>query len=124
VNVQSAGGAASGVTAVTGTTPTTMASPPPTAAMTGTLAGISQQLGMSATAVQGALGQGQSISDLATQQGVSRSALVASVQAQIQQSRQANGHLPIAGAVLDRMVNRAFDHHRRAQSPGTAGAAG
>jgi hypothetical protein len=103
-----------GVTAVSGTSPTTMTSPPPTPALDGTLSGIAQQLGMSTGSVQSALKQGSSITQLAAQQGVSRSSLVSSVQAQIQQARQTNGQPPADQTQLDRMVNRAFDRAQRA----------
>ncbi len=89
--------------------PTTMASPPPTAALNGTLAGIAQQLGMNTGDVQSALGQGASITSLASRQGVSRSSLVNSVQDAIQSSRAQNGLAPLDETVLARMVNRAFD---------------
>jgi hypothetical protein len=103
---------AAGLSSVHGT-PTTMTSPPPTAALNGTLAGISGQLGMSMSDVQSALKSGQSITSLAAQQGVSRSALVSSVQAQVQSARQQAGQPPADRTVLDRMVNRAFDRTQR-----------
>jgi hypothetical protein len=90
-----------------------MASPPPTPALHGTLAGISQQLRMSMSSVQGALKQGSSIAQLAQQQGVSRDALVQSIENQIQQTRQSAGQPPIDSSTLERLVNRAVDHHRR-----------
>jgi len=101
------------VRAVTGTTPTTMTSPPPTPALGGTLSGIAGQLGMSLSSVQTALKSGHSIKDLAQQQGVSQSSLVSFVQKQIQQGRQANGREPVDQVTLDRLVSRAFAHHRR-----------
>ncbi len=121
MTVQSLGGVGPGVSAVSGTTPTTMTSPPPSPAMNGTLKGISQQLGMSTGNVQSALRQGQSITDLAQQQNVSRSSLVQSAEGQIQRLRQASGQSPIDSTVLDRMVNRAFDHHRPAPATGDGG---
>ena len=63
-------------------------------------------------ALRSALSQGQSITDLAQQKGVSRDSLVQSVESQIQQNRQANGQDPLDQTTLDRMVNRAFDRHR------------
>ena len=90
-----------------------MTSPAPTPALNGTLAGIAQQLGMSVPNVQSALKQGSSVTDLANQQRVSRDALVSQVQAQIQQTRQTNGHPAVDQPTLDRMVNRAFDGQRR-----------
>lgn len=93
--------------------PTTMASPPPTPALNGTLSGISGQLGMSMSAVQAALKGGESITSLASQQGVSRWELMQSVQAAVQATRQESGQPPLDEAVLDRMVNRAFDRTQR-----------
>lgn len=122
VDIQSLGGSNPAITAVSGTTPTTMTSPPPTPALDGTLVGISGQLGMSLGGVQSALKQGLSITDLAQQQGVSRASLVKSVESQIQQNRQASGQPPLDQSTLDRMVNRAFDHHRRHHAAGADGA--
>lgn len=114
MSIQPLAGNSSGVTAVHGSSPTTMASPPPTPALNGTLSGIAQQLGMSTGAVQSALKQGSSISDLAQQQGVPRATLVSSVQGQVQASRQTQGQPPADQTTLDRMVNRAFDRRLRA----------
>ncbi len=113
MDIQSTGAVPPDVTAVSGTTPTTMASPPPTPALDGTLASISQQLGLGVGAVQSALKQGLSITDLAQQQGVSRGALVTAVQSQVQQNRQASGQPALDQTTLERMVGRAFDHHNR-----------
>lgn len=103
---------AAGLSSVQGI-PTTMTSPPPTAALGGTLAGISNQLGMNMSDVQSALKSGQSITSLASQQGVSRSALMSSVQAQVQANRQQAGQPPVDPTVLHRMVNRAFNRTQR-----------
>lgn len=124
MSIQSLGNVNPSVTAVSGTTPTTMTSPPPAPALNGTLAGISQQLGMSAGAVQSALKKGSSINDLAQQRGAPRNTLLQSVEGQVQQSRQASGQPPLDQAVLDRMLSRAFEHHRRVQATGAAGAGG
>jgi hypothetical protein len=114
--IQPVGAAGQGVSAVSASMPTTMTSPPPAPALNGTLGGIAQQLGMSTSSVQSSLKQGASITDLAAQQSVSRDAIAASVQSQIQSTRQANG-LPAADpTVLNRMVNRAFDSSRRVSS--------
>lgn len=104
------------VSAVTGTTPTTMTSPPPTPALNGTLSGIAGRLGMSMTSVQSALKSGQSINGLAQQQGVSQSSLVSFVQKEIQHRRQGTGQPPLDQVTLDRLVNRAFARHRRASA--------
>ncbi len=124
MNIQSLDSFDPAVTAVSGTSPTTMTSPPPTPTLDGTLAGISQQLGMSVGDVQSALKQGMSITDLAQQQNVSRSSLVQSVESQIQQTRQANGQPPLDQTTLDRIVNRAFNHHRHHHGAAAAGATG
>ena len=116
MSIQPLGAGSQGVTSVSAATPMTMTSPAPTPALNGTLSGIAQQLGMSVPTVQSALKQGSSITELAGQQGVSRGALVSQVQAQIQQARQANGQPAADQSTLDRMVNRAFDAHRRAAS--------
>lgn len=99
------------VSAAPASTPMSMTSPPPAPALNGTLSGIAKQLGMNVANVQSALKQGSSIADLAAQQGVSTSAIVQSVQAQIQQTRQAAGQAPLDQTTLDRMVNRAVTHH-------------
>lgn len=114
MSLQLVNGYGPGVTAVNGTHPTTMASPPPTPALNGTLDGVAQQLGMSVSMVRTALKQGSSITDLAAHQGVSRSSLVHAVQSQIQQHRQAAGQPAADPSTLDRMVNRAFDRKVRA----------
>jgi hypothetical protein len=112
------------VTAVNGATPMTMTSPPPTAALHGTLSGIAQQLGMSVSGVQSAIKQGASIADLAQQQGVPTGSIVQSIEAQVQKSRQANGQAPLDPSTLDRMVTRAVNHHRHGgHAMGTASAA-
>lgn len=108
MSIQPITAATPGLTAVTGT-PTTMTSPPPTPVLNGTLAGIAQNLGMSLDQTKTALKQGSSISDLAAQQGVSRSSLVQLVQSGIQESRQASAQPPLDQTTLDRLVNRAFD---------------
>jgi hypothetical protein len=129
MSIQSIG--ATGVSPLYGTTPTSQTSPPPAPQLNGTLDGIAQSLSLSPDALRSALSQGQSITDLAQQQGVSRDSLVQSVESQIQQQRQANGQDPLDQTTLDRMVNRAFDshrtgghhHHHRAHGAGAADAA-
>ncbi len=113
------------VTGAEGAVPTTMESPPPSPQLMGTLGGIAQQLSMAPSALRSSLASGASITDLAAQQGVSRSTLLQSVEAQVQQNRQARGLAPLDGSTLDRMVNRAFDRHRghgarAAESSGSA----
>jgi len=116
MSISSLGAAGQGVSAVSAATPTTMTSPAPAPALNGTLNGIAQQLGMSVPTVQSALKRGSSITELASQQGVSRDALVSQVQTQIQQARQADGQPAADQSTLDRMVNRAFDAQRRTAS--------
>ena len=112
MTIQPLGGWNPSVEAASGTTPTSMTSPPPTPQLNGTLDGIAQQLSMSPADLRSALGQGASITDLAQKHGVSRDDLVTSVEAQIQQTRQQNGQPALDQTTLDRMVNRAFDRHR------------
>ena len=107
------------ISSVTGATPTTMTSPPPSPQLNGTLDGIAQSLSMTSDALRGSLAQGASITDLAQQKGVSRSDLVNQVESQIQQSRQARGLQPLDQTTLDRMVNRAFDRHRHHRGSAT-----
>lgn len=102
-----------GVSAIGPSTPTTMASPPPTPALNGTLAGIAARLGMSLGDVQSALRSGQSVTALAEQQGVSRSALAQSVQADVRSAAQSNGRPAPDPATIERMVNRALDRQSR-----------
>jgi hypothetical protein len=116
VDIRSIAGLGPRVSAVTGTTPTTMTSPPPTPALNGTLSGISGLPGMSMTSVQSALRSGQSINGLAAQQGVPQSSLVSFAQKEIQQRRQASGQAPLDQVTLDRLVNRAFAQRRRASA--------
>ena len=91
MSIQPLGAAGQGVSAVSAATPMTMTSPAPSPALNGTLSGIAQQLGMGVGTVQSALKQGLSITELASQRGVSRDALLSQVQDQIQQTRQAKG---------------------------------
>ena len=111
-----AGGVSGATFAAVQGTPTTMPSPPPTPALNGTLSGIAQQLGMGLGDVRSALKQGASITSLAAQQGVPRAALVSSVQTAVQSSLAQRGQPPADTAVLDRMVNRAFDRTVRTSS--------
>jgi hypothetical protein len=82
MQIQSIGDVTPNVTGVEGATPTTMASPPPTPHLAGTLDGIAQQLSMTPAELRGSLAGGASITDLAEQQGVSRDSLVKSVESQ------------------------------------------
>jgi len=105
--------AAQGVHSVAGTAPTTMASPPPSPHLRGTLNPIAQTLGMSVSSIQAALTQGSSISGLAAQAGVARQSLVTQVYDQIQQRRSSLGLSPQDPATLNTMINRAFDRALR-----------
>lgn len=104
-----------GLSAVSGVQPTSMASPPPVGYLQGTLDGVAGLLGLSTPDVRTALKQGSSISDLAAAQGVSRSTVVDTIEAQVQKLRAARGAAPIDATALDRVVNRAID--RRLPSP-------
>jgi hypothetical protein len=99
------------VTAAYGVTPTTSASPPPTAYLGGTIDQIGQLLGLSTPALQSQLAQGTSLGDIASSQGVSRSDLVSFIEQQVQQNRRSQGQSPIDAAILDQGVNRAVDRH-------------
>ena len=77
------------------------------------LAGIADQLGMSAEDLQAALKQGQSIASLAEQRGVSRESIGTFIGAQIQRARMYSGQLPLDQDALDRTVDRALDRGRR-----------
>ena len=97
---------------VSGLEPTTMTSAPPAAYMQGTLDGVAGMLSMPTPDVRSALKQGQSISDLAAQKGVSRSSIVQYIEQQVQQQRAAQGKPPIDQTTLDQAVSRAVDRHR------------
>jgi len=112
VQIQPIGGSGPQVSAVAGATPMSTTSPPPTPHLDGTLDGIAQALSMDPSQLKSALSGGQSITDLAQQQGVNRNDLLKSVETTIQNTRQANGQQPLDQTQLDRMVNRAFDRHR------------
>jgi hypothetical protein len=98
--------------AVDGVQPTTSTSPPPYAFLQGTLDGVAGMLSMSPTDLKSSLKQGESISDLAAQSGVSRSSIVQYVEQTVQQNRAAAGSAPIDQQTLDSAVNRAIDRHR------------
>jgi hypothetical protein len=95
----------------------------PSAPGESTLAGIAEQLGMSAESLQHALREGQSIANLAEQQGVPRESIGSFVAAQIQRARQYSGQPPLDQGALDRMVDRALDRGRRAGSTEASDAA-
>ncbi len=97
-----------------------MASLPPASAGEGTLAGIAEQLGMSAEDLQGALKQGQSIASLAEQQGVSRESIGTYIGTQIQRARLYSGQPALDDAGVERLVNRALDRGRTTQDAGTS----
>ncbi len=101
--------------AVAGSTPVAVGTLPPSGAE-GTLGALADRLGMSADSLQGALKQGQSIAGLAEQQGVPREAVAQFVAAQIQQARSYSGQAPLDEGSLDRMVDRALDRGRPADT--------
>ncbi len=107
------------LTSVSGLTPTSMESPPPTAFLGGTIDGIAGQLSMSTAQLKAGLAAGTSLGDIAQQRGVSRSSLVSSIEQQVNANRQSAGLQPIDAQQLDRAVNRAVDRHRggAAQTP-------
>jgi hypothetical protein len=102
--------------AVTGSTPGAVGTLPPVSGGESTLGALADQLGMSADSLQSALKQGQSIAGLAEQQGVPREAVAQFVGAQIQQARSYSGQPPLDQGALDRMVDRALDRGRPAES--------
>jgi hypothetical protein len=112
-------------TQVSGAEPMTMMSAPPTAYMQGTLHGVAGMLSMSTTDLRTALKQGSSISDIASQKGVGRDAIVQSIEQQVQQQRAAQGKAPIDQQTLDQVVSRSIDRHRHGhhhqQGVGAAG---
>jgi hypothetical protein len=99
-------------TQVSGVEPTSMMSAPPTAYMQGTLDGVAGMLSMSTPDLRSALKQGSSIADIASQKGISRDAIVQSIEQQVQQQRAAQGKTPIDQQTLDQAVSRAVDRHR------------
>ena len=103
--------------ALTGSTPAVLSALPAPGGE-GTLAGIADQLGMSAEGLQTALREGRSIANLAEQQGVPRESIASFISAQIQRARQYSGQSPLDGAALERMVDRALDRGRRASTDG------
>ena len=84
---------------------------PPFGVLGTSLDTIAGMLSMSPSDLQAALKSGQSISDLASQKGVSLDSIVQSVESQIQQQRAADGKPPIDQSTLDARVNRAVHHH-------------
>ena len=66
-------------------------------------------------------GQGERITDLAQQHGVSRESLVQIVQAKIRQAREGSGQPPLDQTTLDQITDRAFERGR-GQHDGTADA--
>jgi hypothetical protein len=99
--------------AASGSLAAALASLPPSSAGEGTLAGIADQLGMSAEDLQSALKQGQSIASLAEQQSVPRESIGAFIGAQIQRARLYSGQPALDDDALNRMVGRALDRGRR-----------
>ncbi len=68
-------------------------------------------------------GQGESITDVAQQHGVSRASLVEIVQAKIQQARESSGQPPLDQTTLDQITDHAFERGG-GQHDGTADAVG
>ncbi len=101
----------------TGSAPAALSTLPSAPGGEGTLAGLAEQLSMSTEEVQGALRQGQSIAGLAEQQGVPRESVASFVAGQIQRARQYSGQSPLDQSALERMVDRALDRGRRADTP-------
>ena len=89
-----------------------MMSAPPTAYMQGSLDGVAGMLSMPTTDLRTALKQGSSIADIAAQKGISRDAIVQSIEQQVQKQRASQGKAPIDQQALDSIVNRSVDRHR------------
>jgi hypothetical protein len=109
--------------AVSGLTPTSMESPPPTAFLGGTIDGIAGQLGMSASQLKAGLAAGTSLAEIAQGRGVDRSSLVASIEGEVRTNRRSEGLSPIDPQQLDRAVNRAVDRGSRPAPAAGSGAA-
>jgi hypothetical protein len=113
VDVPSTSAFTSSLPTASGSLAAAIATLPPSPAGDGTLAGIAAQLGMGAEDLQAALKQGQSLSSLAEQQGVSRESLGAFIGTQIQRARMYSGQLPLDDDALSRTVDRALDRGRK-----------
>lgn len=107
----------SSLSAVSGLTPTSMESPPPTAFLGGTIDGIAGQLGMSTAQLKSGLAAGASLADMAQGRGVDRASLISSIEGSVRSNRQSAGLPPIDPAQLERAVNRAVDRGRPATAP-------
>jgi hypothetical protein len=102
--------------AVTGSTPAGVGTLQPAPGSEGTLGALANQLGLDADSLQTALKQGQSIAGVAEQQGVPREQVAQFLGGQIQQARSYSGQPPLDQGALDRMVDRALDRGRPANS--------
>jgi surface antigen len=103
--------------AVSGLTPTSMESPPPTAFLGGTIDGIAGQLGMTTAQLKAGLAGGTSLADIAQSRGVDRASLVASIEGQVKANRQSAGLQAIDAEQLDRAVTRAVDRGSQPAPP-------
>lgn len=110
----------SSLNAVSGLTPTSMESPPPTAFLGGTIDGVAGQLGMSTASLKSGLAAGTPLAEIALGRGVERSSLVSGIEGQVRANRQAAGLPPIDPQQLERAVNRAVDRGRQAAPPAQA----
>ena len=129
MHVEPAGSSGADLSAVTGLTPTTEMSPPPSTYLNGTLDGISSSLSLSSDALRTALGTGSSLAQVAQQQGVSRSDMLKTLETAMQQRRSERGVAPIDATALARIAERAIDRTRggsaeSAQSASTPAEAG
>ena len=98
--------------AVSGAQPMTMMSPPPTAYLQGSLSPVAHMLSMSMDDLRSTMKQGSSLSDIASQKGVSRSSLMSVIEQSVQQSRAAQGREPISSTILDSVIGNAVDRRR------------
>lgn len=129
MHVDPAGSSGADLSAVTGLTPTTEMSPPPSTYLNGTLDQISSSLSLSSDALRNALRTGSSLGQVAQQQGVSRSDMLKTLETAMQERRNERGVAPIDATALARIAERAIDRTRggsaeSAPSTSTAAEAG
>lgn len=104
----------SSLSAVSGLTPTSMESPPPTAFLGGTIDGIAGQLGLGTSQLKSTLAGGTSLAEIASGRGIDRASLVSSIEGRVRANRQSAGLAPVDPQQLERAVNRAVDRGRPA----------
>lgn len=116
MHVEPAGSSGADLSAVTGLTPTTEMSPPPSTYLNGTLDQISSSLSLPSDALRSALRTGSSLAQVAQQQGVSRSDILKTLETAMQERRSERGVAPIDATALARIAERAIDRARGGSS--------